>query len=87
MELPKEMIQAYLKRRETDLEILSSALASNKVEEFNRIGHQLLGNAKSYGFHGLEIIADEMENLKLNQLATKGPEFIFKLKQWLENPT
>ncbi len=83
--LPKEMIKTYLDRRVTDVLTLKECLQKNSVEEFNRIGHQLLGNAKSYGFPDLESIASQMEDLTTAELQSRGPQLVEQFNQWLQS--
>ncbi|MFN3454065.1 MAG: Hpt domain-containing protein [Pseudobdellovibrio sp.] len=77
--LPTEILNTYLQRRQNDLEQLKQSLRERSVEAFNRIGHQIKGNAKSYGFDNLEPIGIEMEKLCLENLETVGLQLIEKL--------
>ncbi len=81
----EEMIQIYLERRALDLNLLKLALKENSVEDFNRIGHQITGNAKSYGFESLVPLAVKMENLLPRELATSGPKLTEEFSQWLNS--
>lgn len=81
--LPQEMINTYIQRRATDLEILQKSLKENSVTEFNRIGHQLSGNARNFGFDALEPIAQKMEKLTAAELPVRGPDLINEFKMWL----
>ena len=59
--IPEEARQRYLERRKTDIESLKAALRSRSFEEFKRVGHQLKGNAASFGYGDLEKIAVQLE--------------------------
>ncbi len=59
--IPKEARERYLERRKADLDKLQIALKSQAFNEFKRIGHQLKGNAASFGYPELEKIALQME--------------------------
>ena len=85
MNLPKDVIETYLQRRAFDVEILQKSLAENSVKEFNRIGHQLIGNAPSFGFDELVPIASQMEDLTPAQLSTQGSDLIRQFKLWLQS--
>lgn len=61
IDLPLEMRQKYLLRRSKDLEALRVSSTQRSLEEFIRIGHQLKGNAASFGYSDLEKIAIAME--------------------------
>ena len=60
--IPPEMREKYLSRRRIDLEILSSSLEARSADEFKRIGHQLKGNARSFGYQQLELIGQKFED-------------------------
>lgn len=81
--ITKSMIENYISRREEDLNKLKVSLYNNSVAEFNRVGHQLLGNASSFGFTSLEEIAHELDCLKLTELKAKGPLLIAKFSEWI----
>ena len=82
-DLPPEMIEAYLNRRKMDLTVIENSIAQNAVEDINRIGHQLLGNANSFGFPELNPIAHDMESLSQSELKTRGPDILNQFKTWL----
>jgi HPt (histidine-containing phosphotransfer) domain-containing protein len=59
--IPKEVRLRYIERRQKDIESLRSALRTQALGEFERIGHQLKGNASSFGYSDLEKVAIQME--------------------------
>jgi HPt (histidine-containing phosphotransfer) domain-containing protein len=61
IEIPDEIRTRYIERRKKDIESLRTALLDRKLEEFKRIGHQLKGNAASFGYSDLEKLAIQME--------------------------
>ena len=61
LSIPKEVRLRYIERRQKDIEALRSALRTQALEEFIRIGHQLKGNASSFGYSDLEKVAIQME--------------------------
>lgn len=79
----EEMLSVYLERRALDLNLLKLGIRENSVSDFNRIGHQLMGNAKSYGFESLVPLAVKMEKLLLSDLTTDGPLLTAEFSQWL----
>lgn len=81
--LPSEMIEKYVSRRELDLEQIKKNLIEGRVEDFNRIGHQLRGNARTFGFTNLDEISNQMEKLNLENLANLGPKIITELARWI----
>ena len=82
--LPIEMRVRYLQRRNCDLEIIKRAIFNNSIEEINTIGHQWMGNARSFGFESLESIAYELENIELENLSKQGPRLIQDFSDWLK---
>ena len=61
VDIPQEMIAKYIERRKQDYADCLTALGKEDYETFLRIGHQLKGNAASFGFDDLGLIAVEME--------------------------
>ena len=63
-ELPdeiKELIPAYLENRFKEHQLLCELLTNGNIEEINRIGHKLAGNAGSYGLNDLGKIGEQLE--------------------------
>ncbi len=85
MDLPKEVIETYLQRRAIDVDTLQKSISENSVKEFNRIGHQLVGNAPSFGFDELVPIASQMEDLTPDTLTSEGGELLNRYKVWLQS--
>ncbi len=56
-----EMKAKYLERRKQDYTDCLNAFIKSDFETFLRIGHQLKGNAASFGFGDLGVIAADME--------------------------
>lgn len=56
-----EMRQRYLERRKSDLRELVTALETKNTEIFKKIGHQLKGNAATFGYNDLEQIGRLLE--------------------------
>ncbi len=61
MIIPEEARLKYIERRKKDAESLRSALSMNTYDEFKRVGHQLKGNAASFGYNDLEKVAIQLE--------------------------
>lgn len=64
--IPQEIRDKYLVRRQKDIETLKASHSSKSLEDFKRIGHQLKGNAASFGYGELEKIAIAMENAAMS---------------------
>jgi HPt (histidine-containing phosphotransfer) domain-containing protein len=59
--IPEEIREKYLLRRKNDIEALKLSQTKKSMDDFKRIGHQLKGNAASFGYFELEKIAISME--------------------------
>lgn len=85
--LPNEMIDLYVHRRHEDVRILRASLDSGCIDEVNRIGHQIAGNARSFGFPELERIGEKLESLTKEELPTTGEAIVLELRHWTKlNP-
>ena len=81
--LPREMYVTYLERRKAELERLRQAASEGRVDDFKVVGHQLKGNAPSYGFEDLAVIAKELEKVTPENLNTHGNQLLNQYEQWL----
>lgn len=61
MDIPEDVRLKYLERRKTDFETCQKAIAENDFEVLARVGHQIKGNAATFGFDDLSAIAIQME--------------------------
>lgn len=61
VEISPELKTKYLSRREQDLKDCFAALDSKEVALLERVGHQIKGNALTFGFGELATIGEEME--------------------------
>lgn len=85
MDLPLEMYHKYVQRRRDDLCKLQSALAIGRVDEFTIIGHQIKGNAASFDFADLAVIAEKMEKLDPHDLQVRGAQLLNDFANWIES--
>ena len=83
MIIPEEARQKYIERRKKDIESLRSALTSNTFEEFKRIGHQIKGNAASFGYADLEKVAIQIEVAGEKQDQMEASRQLTLFEQWL----
>jgi HPt (histidine-containing phosphotransfer) domain-containing protein len=74
--LPRSMIYLYLQRRSSEVVLLRKGLEENSISEFKRLGHQVKGNARTFGFIDLESIAIKMEQVSTSNLQELGPILI-----------
>ena len=61
MEVPAKLLGRYMERRKKDFELCQSGLAQKNFEDLARVGHQLKGNAHTFGFDDLSVIGKKME--------------------------
>lgn len=83
MIIPEDARQRYLERRKIDLQTLKDALSRSSFEEFKHIGHQLKGNAISFGYPELEKIALQLEVASDSQNLTAATNLVTALEAWL----
>ncbi len=69
--IPAEIILKYIERRKKDLVLCKIALKEKNFLKISEIGHQIKGNASSFGFKELEIIAIELEDSALHENISK----------------
>lgn len=67
-----DLIPSYLERRSQEIPQMEEYIVNNDLKNLIRIGHQLKGSAKSYGFEELGNLGDQLEQLA--QLETKMEE-------------
>ena len=65
--IPEEVRQKYLERRKQDLADCRMALQKFDFKCFSFVGHQIKGNAVTFGFDDLTPLALEMEKLAAEQ--------------------
>ena len=61
VELPPALVSQYLLSCRSDLLQLKAALAAGEYETARRLGHQMKGTGKPYGFPGLTQIGRAIE--------------------------
>ena len=81
--IPEDTRRRYLERRLADVETLSAAWRAGDFTEFKRIGHQLKGNAASFGYKDLEVIAIDLEKAGLNKDRASAENQLELLKRWV----
>ena len=65
--IPEDVRKKYIERRKKDLADCRLALANADFKCFSFIGHQIKGNALTFGFDELTPIALEMEKLAVEK--------------------
>jgi HPt (histidine-containing phosphotransfer) domain-containing protein len=67
MEIPKSSQIKYIQRRLDEIEKLKSSLNEGNFETAQRVGHQLKGNAVTFGFDEFQQIGESLELAAQNQ--------------------
>lgn len=80
--IPEEARLKYIERRKKDIDSLKSALSTHTYEEFKRIGHQLKGNAASFGYLDLEKVAIQLEVAGEKQDHLEASRQLDLFEQW-----
>ncbi len=80
--IPEEARLKYIERRLKDIESLREALVLKSFDEFKRIGHQLKGNAASFGYMDLEKVAIQLEVAGDKQDFHEAQRQLSLLEQW-----
>jgi HPt (histidine-containing phosphotransfer) domain-containing protein len=82
--IPPEVRTRYIERRQKDIELLRSALRTQALDEFERIGHQLKGNASSFGYSDLEKVAIQLELAGENKDMAEASRQLSLFEKWFE---
>lgn len=82
LQIPEEMRRQYIYRRRGDLAKLMDAASRSDAEPFHRIGHQLKGNAATYGYVDLEAIGIRLEDMQTFDSQT-AEALIREFQDWL----
>lgn len=80
-----ELRLRYLERRKQDLELLIRAVKSNNFEVFKVIGHQIKGNAPTFGHADLSLIAQKCEEAGIKEDRELAHQALCKFSHWLES--
>ena len=78
-----EMKTRYIQRRHGDLAALEKALQEKDESVFNRVGHQLKGNAPTFGYDDLAEIARRMETASPVNDFAQAEALVAELREWL----
>lgn len=87
MKIPEEMRKKYTERRARDADVLMSALEAGELDTFQKVGHQLKGNAATFGYEPLAELGRKMEEAAQHQSLSEAKACLFSLKAWLQDQT
>lgn len=74
----------YVVRRKADHANLAAALSlPSGFEQFKIVGHQIKGNASSFGFDDLVAIGERMEKITATNQDVDGPRLLAEFWTWI----
>jgi HPt (histidine-containing phosphotransfer) domain-containing protein len=86
VEIPEEARIKYIERRKVDLENCKKALQQQDFDTLARVGHQVKGNAATFGYDQLSTIAIDLEAFALKK-DTKGLDSVLaRFTKFLSQP-
>ena len=83
--VPHDKKVVYINRRKSDLIECNRALETGDFTFLEKIGHQIKGNAQSFGFDSLAPIGVALENAARSQDLPRTKTIVFKLSKAIEN--
>lgn len=86
VDIPKEALEKYIERRRVDLENCKQALEKKDFEVLARVGHQIKGNAATFGYEELGEIAIALEEQALAKHSENLSKILAKFSKFLSQP-
>ena len=83
MEVPEAMKERYLEHRRNDLKACLVSLEKKSFDEIEKVGHQLKGNAETFGHPELSTIGEHLEESARSQNLEKLKQSILELARWI----
>jgi HPt (histidine-containing phosphotransfer) domain-containing protein len=83
MEVPEEIQNKYLQRRQKDLEVCLKSLETGNFQGLEKVGHQLKGNATTFGYPELSSIGEQLEDGASFRDSIKIREALQEFSNWL----
>ena len=83
MDVPHEFRVQYLERRKSDLQSCMDAIQKNEFATLERIGHQMKGNATSFGFDELATIGELLEDAAKKQDLNRAEDIARNFQAYL----
>lgn len=87
MVIPEEMRKKYLERRRRDVDELIAAAQSADPAPFVKVGHQLKGNAITFGYKDLADLGIRMEEAGQQENWDEAKACLATLRSWVEAQT
>jgi len=83
VQLPIQFRENYIQRRKDDLEMSLSALSQNDFDKLAKIGHQIKGNARTFGHEKLAEIAERLEASAIERDTTQVRYLLRLFSSWI----
>jgi len=84
MTIPEEMRKKYLERRQRDINALIDAHGHGDFEIFVKVGHQLKGNAATFGYDELAVLGRRMEEAGESGSREEADSCLREFQDWLQ---
>lgn len=85
MQVPVEAREKYLERRRQDITACQEALLKQDFQFFERLGHQIKGNAVTFGFDELTTVAIALEQAAKAKDLTQLKTLVEKFSSTVQN--
>ena len=83
IEIPDEVKLKYFERRKADVQKCTEAIANKDFKFLQKVGHDLKGNALTFGFEPLASIGENLENAAMEQNLEEAKTSITKMNNYL----
>jgi HPt (histidine-containing phosphotransfer) domain-containing protein len=83
IEIPDEVRIKYFERRKTDVQKCTEAIANKDFKFLQKVGHDLKGNALTFGFEPLAAIGENLENAAIEQNIDTARDCVTKMNTYL----
>lgn len=85
MDVPQEMLFRYMERRKKDLETCLLCLEKENFTELEKVGHQLKGNAVTFGYSELSEIGSHMEKAAARKDVDEIERALEEFSSWVNH--
>jgi hypothetical protein len=79
-----DLIPGFLNNRRKDLHLLTNALSQADFHTIRTVGHRMRGDGGGYGFHGISIIGQALEQGAMEKDAQEIQRSLVELTHYLE---
>jgi HPt (histidine-containing phosphotransfer) domain-containing protein len=83
MEVPMDLMNRYLQRRKQDLECCFTYLRRSNFGALEKVGHQLKGNAETFGHPELSCIGRKLERAASDRDLKQLQQAVQDFSKWV----